>query len=248
MTAWLTTVFLTIAFFTAALLYSSVGNAGASSYLAVMAFFNVAPNVMKPTALILNILVASIATLHFVRARCFSWSIFWPFALTSIPFSYLGGQILLPGTLYKPLVGIVLLYVAYRLFRSGSQKTILAEKHSIPVWLALVAGAGIGVLAGLIGLGGGIFLTPLLLFAGWAEARQAAGVSAVFNLVNSLAGLFGQASSLAPLPVAIIPWAIAAGFGGWIGAGFGSRRLGNARLQQILGIVLLIAGLKIMLV
>ena len=248
MLSWPTLVTLAIAFFTAAFLYASVGNAGASGYLAVMALFNLAPDVMKPTALALNILVASIATLHFVRARYFSWHIFWPFALTSIPFSYLGGRILLPGAIYKPLVGIVLLYVAYRLFRSASLGRTLAEKHAMPVWLALGAGAGIGFLAGMIGLGGGIFLTPLLLFTGWAEPHQAAGVSAVFNLVNSLAGLLGQATILAALPGAIIPWAIAAGIGGWIGAGYGSRRLGNARLQQALGVVLLIAGLKIMLI
>lgn len=248
MISWTTIVLLTIAFFAAALLYASVGNAGASAYLAVMAFFSLPVNVMKPTALALNILVASIATFHFVRARAFSWPVFWPFALTSIPFAYLGGRILLPGAIYKPLVGLVLLYAASRLFRSASQGKALAEKHAMPLWLALTAGAGIGFVAGLIGLGGGIFLTPLLLFAGWAEPRQAAGASAVFNLVNSLAGLFGQVTILAALPLAIFPWFIAAGIGGWIGASFGSRRLGNARLQQALGVVLIIAGLKTILV
>lgn len=244
--SWITIVALTIAFFAAAMLYASVGNAGASGYLAIMAFFNLAPAVMKPTALVLNILVASIATFRFVRARCFSWSIFWPFALTSIPFSYLGGRIILPGPLYKSMVGVVLLYAAFRLFRSASQGNALAEKHRMPVWAALGAGAGIGFLAGLIGLGGGIFLTPLLLFTGWSEPRQAAGVSAAFNLVNSLAGLLGQITTLVVVPLAIIPWAIAAGIGGWIGAGYGSQRFGNARLQQVLAIVLLIAGLRIM--
>ncbi len=245
--SWFTLVFLAIAFFAAALLYASVGNAGASGYLAVMALFGLAPVVMKPTALALNILVASIATLHFVRARCFSWKVFWPFAFTSIPFSYLGGRILLPGAIYKPVVSLVLLYVAYRLFRSASQGNTLVDAHSMPVWLALGVGAGIGFLAGLIGLGGGIFLTPLLLFTGWAEPRQAAGVSAVFNLVNSLAGILGQATAFAILPGAIVPWAIAAGVGGWIGAKYGSHRLGSVRLRQALGIVLLVASLKILL-
>ena len=247
MIPWVTILILTIAFFAAALLYASVGNAGASGYLAVMALFNLAPDVMKPTALALNILVASIATLHFYRARCFSWQVFWPFALTSIPFSYLGGRVLLPAEIYQPLVGIVLFYVAYRLFRSASKGLPAAGKRSMPVGLALGAGAMIGFLAGLIGLGGGIFLTPLLLFTGWAELRQAAGVSAVFNLVNSLAGLTGQLTILGVLPGAIVPWAIAAGIGGWIGAMYGSRRLENARLQQALGVVLLVAGLKIVL-
>jgi hypothetical protein len=247
MPSWYIIVILAVVFFATALLYASVGNAGASSYLAVMALFSLPPEVMKPTALALNILVASVATLHFVRARAFSWPVFWPFALTSIPFAFLGGSIHIPGAVYKPLVGIVLLYVAYRLFRSASLGRTPVDRRPMHLWLALVLGAGIGFLAGLIGLGGGIFLTPLLLFTGWAEPRQAAGVSAVFNLVNSLAGLSGQVTILAVLPGAILPWAVAAGIGGWIGAGFGSRRFGNARLQQALGIVLVIAGLKIML-
>jgi uncharacterized membrane protein YfcA len=247
MIAWPTLLALNLAFFAAALLYASVGNAGASAYLAVMALFNLAPGIMKPTALVLNILVASIATYRFARARCFSWTIFWPFAVTSIPFSFLGGRIQLASTIYKPLVGLVLLYVAYRLFRSASQPTGINELRPMPVWLALSAGAGIGFLAGLIGLGGGVFLTPLLLFTGWAEPREAAGVSAVFNLVNSVSGLLGQAATLEALPLAIIPWAIAAGVGGWIGAGYGSQRFGNVRLKQALGIVLVIAGIKIII-
>jgi uncharacterized membrane protein YfcA len=246
--SWPTTLILTTVFLIAAMLYASVGNAGASGYLAVMALFGLAPAVMKPTALVLNILVASIASLHFVRVHSFSWSIFWPFALTSIPFSYLGGRLLLPGEIYKPVVGIVLFYAAYRLIRSGAKDQPVATRHSMPIWIALGAGAGIGFLAGLIGLGGGILLTPLLLFTGWAESRQAAGVSAVFNLVNSLAGLLGQVTVLAVLPVAMIPWAVAAGVGGWIGASYGSQHLGNARIQQVLGLILLIAGLKIIFI
>ncbi len=246
MISGITIVSLTIAFFAAALLYASVGNAGASAYLAVMALFGLAPATMKPTALALNILVASIASYRFARAHCFSWPVFWPFALTSIPFSYLGGRIQLTSAIYKPMVGVVLFYIAYRLFRDASQSTEKNMQRPMPVWLALGAGAGIGFLAGLIGLGGGIFLTPLLLFAGWAEPRQAAGVSAVFNLVNSVAGLLGQAATLVALPGAIIPWAMAAGVGGWIGAGYGSQRFGNARLKQALGIVLVIAGIRIM--
>jgi uncharacterized membrane protein YfcA len=203
---------------------------------------------MKPTALALNILVASIATYRFARARCFSWAIFWPFAVTSIPFSFLGGRIQLASTIYKPLVGLVLLYVAYRLFRSASQPTGMNGVRHLPIWLALTAGAGIGFFAGLIGLGGGVFLTPLLLFTGWAKPREAAGVSAVFNLANSVSGLLGQAATLVTLPIAIIPWAIASGLGGWIGAGYGSQRFGNARLRQALGIVLVIDSIKIILI
>ncbi len=240
-----TTIAISIAFFFTAALYASVGNAGGSSYLAVMAFFNFPPSVMKPTALLLNILVASIASLRFARAGYFSWSLFWPFALTSIPFAYLGGRIALPGRFYQTLVGMVLFYSAFRLFQSASQGKLPARQHAMPVWAALGAGAGIGFLAGLVGIGGGIFLGPLLLFSGWAEPRRAAGITAVFNLVNSIAGLAGQITFLAVVPPAILPWALAVGIGGWIGAGYGSRRLVNARLQQALGLVLLLAGLRI---
>lgn len=247
MLSTLTITLLAVSIFAAAILYASVGNAGASAYLAVMALFGLAPEVMKPAALVLNIIVAVIAAVRFFRAGHFSWPVFWPFAVTSIPFSYLGGRILLPEGVYEPFAGLVLLYVAYRLWRSSSRGAAGAVKK-MPIWLALPAGAAIGFLAGLIGLGGGVFLTPLLLFSGWVEPRQAAGVSAAFNLVNSTAGLLGQLATLATLPVAIIPWAAAAAAGGLLGAELGSRRLGSARLQQALALVLLIAGLKVMFI
>jgi hypothetical protein len=234
---------LTALIFIAALLYSSVGHAGASGYLAAMALLGIAPDVMKPTALVLNILVATIATIKFYRAGCFSWSIFFPFAIASIPFSFIGGAITLPSHLYKPIVGFLLLYAAYRLFRVNSIHTA-SEVKPIPLWLALASGAGIGLLSGLTGTGGGIFLSPLLLFMGWAETRQTSGVSAAFILGNSIAGLLGQFSSIAILPSAIPIWAIAAGVGGFIGSEYGSKRLGNITLRRLLAAVLVIAGLK----
>jgi uncharacterized membrane protein YfcA len=238
---------LTILILAAALLYSSVGQAGASGYLAAMALLGIAPDVMKPTALVLNILVATIATIKFYRAGCFSWSIFFPFAIASIPFSFIGGSITLPGYLYKPLVGLVLLYAAYRLFRINSTQAT-SEIKSVPLWLALVSGAGIGLLSGLTGTGGGIFLSPLLLLMGWAEARQTAGVSAAFILVNSLAGLSGNLASTAYLPSAIPIWAVAAIIGGYVGAEYGSKQIGNITLRRLLAVVLVIAGLKMIFI
>ena len=211
-----------------------------------MALFGIAPDVMKPTALTLNILVATIATVKFYRANCFSWSAFWPFALTSIPFSFLGGALSLPGSIYTPLVGVVLLYAAYRLFVAKPVNTA-QEVKPIPLWAALVAGAGIGLLSGLTGVGGGIFLSPLLLSMGWAETRQTSGVSAAFILVNSAAGILGHRSSVTFLPGVILVWAIAAAIGGWIGAEYGSKRIGNTTIQQLLAIVLVMAGLKMIL-
>lgn len=241
----MTALILSILFFAAAMLYASVGNAGASSYLAVMAFFGLPQEEMRATALALNVLVASIAAYKFYRAGCFDLQLFWPFALTSIPFAFLGGSILLPGGLYNLLVSLVLLYTAYRLLR----KPPLAEASpagSHSKWLALAVGAIIGLASGLTGVGGGIFLGPFLLFSNWAEARRAAGATAFFNLVNSLAGLGGHLTALASLPPAIGWWALAAGVGGWIGAEFGSRRLASRRLQQILAAVLALASLRLL--
>lgn len=237
---------LAIFFFAAALLYASVGNAGASSYLAVMAFFGLPHDEMRATALSLNVLVAAIAAYKFYRAGCFDGRLFWPFALSSIPFSFLGGSIVLPGTIYRVTVGLVLLYAAYRLFRRAGADDGNEPQNPVSRWQSLIAGAVMGLIAGLTGVGGGIFLGPLLLFSGWADARRAAGAAAVFNLVNSLAGLAGQFSIMVSLPATIPIWGLAAGMGGWIGAEYGSRRLGSGRLQQILALILVIAGLRLM--
>ncbi len=241
-----TVLALTILIGGAALLYSTVGHAGASAYLAAMALFGLAPGVMKPTALALNIIVAAIAAVKFYRAGCFSWSLFWPFAATSIPLAFIGGGLTLPGTAYKVVVGLVLLYSASRLFRF-SRVNPVAESRPFSIWLALILGAGIGFLSGLVGVGGGIFLSPLLLFMGWADVRHTSGVASAFILVNSIAGLLGHLSSFAFLPPAIPIWAAAAVVGGWIGAEYGSRRFGNATLRRLLAVVLVIAGLKLIL-
>jgi uncharacterized protein len=237
--------FLAVLIFAAALLYSSVGHAGASGYLAAMALFGVAPDVMKPTALVLNILVAAIATVKFYRAGCFSWSMFWPFALGSVPFAFIGGAISLPGYLYKPVVGIVLFYAAYRLLAPSSDANSKQLK-TVPIAWALVLGISIGLLSGLTGVGGGIFLSPVLLFMGWAEARQTAGISAPFILLNSIAGLSGHLFSISTLPSAIPIWAVAAIAGGSIGADYGSRRFGNILIKRLLAAVLVIAGFKML--
>lgn len=232
------------AVFVAAMLYSSVGQAGASGYLAAMALLGLAPSIMKPTALVLNILVASIATVKFYRAGFFSWSVFWPFAVTSVPFAFIGGSVTLPNQLYKVAVGIILLYAAYRLFRlSQAQNTI--QSKPIPVIAALLSGGGIGLLSGITATGGGIFLSPLLLFMSWAETQQTSGVSAAFILLNSVAGLFGQLSTLAVLPNGLPVWLIAVGIGGWLGADFGSRQSNTMWLRQLLALVLVIAGVKL---
>ncbi len=237
-------IFLSVLIFAAGLLYSSVGHAGASGYLAAMALFGLAPEVMKPAALVLNILVAVIATLQFCRAGCFSWDVFWPFAAGSVPFAFIGGALSLPGSIYKPVVGSVLLFAAYRLFRNRQEANISTARQ-VPVPVAVLFGAGIGLLSGTIGVGGGIFLSPLLLFMGWAQTRQTAGISAAFILVNSIAGIAGQMASVKTLPGDIFLWALAAALGGVIGSGLGSRRLANVTFYRLLAAVLIIAGGKL---
>ena len=232
-------------FFLVALLYSSVGHGGGSGYLAVMSLVGVGPEIMRPTALTLNILVAGIATWKFARAGHFSGALFWPLAVASIPLAFVGGALHLPTTFYRPVVGLVLLYAAYRLWRSGGGAPLPPQRR-LPLAAALLAGAGIGLLSGLVGVGGGIFLSPLLLLTGWADTRQTLGVSAAFVLVNSMAGLLGLLAGGATLPPVLIAWLVVAAVGGWIGAEYGSRRLNAAWLRRLLALVLVIGGGKML--
>lgn len=229
--------------FVAAILYSSVGHGGASGYLAAMALFSLAPEVMRPTALVLNILVASVGAYRFYRVGGFSWRVFWPFALGSIPFAFLGGTISLPGQLYKQVLGVVLVFAAFRLVINKTRD--ISEIKIPPLLLAILLGAGVGLLAGLTGVGGGIFLTPLLLFAAWATSRQASGISAAFILVNSIAGLGGQLTRLQFIPNDIYLWAGAALLGSLIGTELGTRRLSSLAFRRLLAFVLLIASYKL---
>jgi len=236
--------FLGSAILVVAFLYSSVGHAGASGYIAVMSLFSIAPEVIKPTALTLNILVASIATWQFARAGHFSWRLFWPFALLAIPFAFLGGYLNLPDRAFRIVVGIILILSAVRFFLRKTEDTSTQDpplKTSIPI------GAGLGLLSGLTGTGGGIFLTPLLLFMNWAKTRSAAGVSALFILVNSASGLLGNLASTKHLPSFVFVLAAAAVAGGTAGSYFGSRRFDHTLIKRLLALVLVIAGAKLIL-
>jgi uncharacterized membrane protein YfcA len=237
-------ILLSILIFTVGLLYSSVGHAGASGYLAAMALFGLAPDVMKPTALILNIIVATIATLQFYRAGYFSWSIFWPFAIGSIPFAFVGGALSIPGSVYNQVLGLVLLFAAYRLFLYRHLANTYVVKQ-VPVILAILFGAGFGLLSGAVGVGGGIFLSPILLFMGWARTKETAGVSAPFILVNSIAGIAGHLASVKFLPDTVYLWAFPAILGGIIGSSLGSRKFVNTTMYRLLAAVLFIAGIKL---
>ena len=237
---------LLIAILVVAVLYSSVGHGGASGYIATLALFSVAPGAFKPTALVLNLLVAAIATYSFARAGHFSWRLFWPFAVTSIPCSFIGGYLSLPSSIYRPLVGIILLASACRLIFHSEQDALTVRQPSLPV--ALIIGAGLGLLSGLTGVGGGIFLSPLLLLLRWGRAREVSAVAALFILVNSGAGLLGHLSGLQAIPPFAPLLAVAALTGGIIGSFFGSRSLPAAGVIKVLSLVLTIAGFKLLLV
>ncbi len=227
-----------------ACLYAVVGHGGASGYLAVMALAGFEPAAMKPTALVLNLIVALIGTVAFVRAGHFVWRLFWPFAAVAAPFAFLGGKWPVSADVFKWLVAGVLVFAAGRLFLPAAAPT---QVRPPPWWAVLAAGAGIGFVSGLIGVGGGIFLTPLLLVCRWSEAKAAAAVSAPFIFVNSVAGLLGHPESISRLPAGW-PWlAVAVMAGGALGAHWGSTMARPTYLRPILALVLLIAALKLAL-
>jgi uncharacterized membrane protein YfcA len=231
------------AIFAMAMLFSSVGHGGSSGYIAVMSLFALAPAFIKPTALALNILVASIGTLQFLRAGYFSFALFWPFALLAAPLAFFGGAAALPARAFKLIVGAVLLFAAARLVIAQRDA---GETHLPPRPAAIASGGAISVLAGLTGTGGGIFLTPLLLFFRWANLRTAAAVSAPFILLNSVAGLAGNFAATREFPVGAFALAGVAGIGGAIGSYLGSKRLAPPLIRQLLALVLAIAGVKLL--
>ncbi len=237
-----TLVLLAAGILAVAFLYASVGHAGASGYIAVMSLASLAPAQIKPTALVLNIMVASIGSWQFWRAGHFSWRLFWPFAVLSIPLAFVGGYLNLPTHVFKLLVGIVLLFSAAYFFWKPNVDEIRVEP-SKPV--AILSGGVLGLFAGLTGTGGGIFLTPLLLMMRWAKTKTASATSALFILVNSIAGLLGNASSAQKIPDFVLPLAVTAVIGGSAGSWYGSRKFPPAVIKRLLATVLVIAGLKL---
>lgn len=236
-------VLLAFCMFLGAALYTSVGHAGASAYIALMALFGVAPAVMRPTALALNIMVASFTSWRYIRAGLFRWRVLWPFLIGAIPMAFIGGAIQLPGAYYRPIVGVVLLLGGARLLWPR-ELAANREPRDPPVLAGILGGAGIGLLSGLTGTGGGIFLSPLVLFLGWSETRTASGVAAVFILCNSIAGLLGNVAIVQALPAELPLYALAVFLGAIVGTTFGVR-LASPMVLKALGLVLIIAGLKL---
>jgi hypothetical protein len=233
-----------ILLFLVAMLYASVGHGGASGYLALMAIFSFSPAVMKPTALLLNLFVSLVSFLHFNRQRFFRWKIFLPLAAASIPMSFLGGMISLEDNLYKKILGIVLLFAAIRFFFAKYDAADPNKKHS--VWLCLLIGGAIGFLSGMMGIGGGIILSPVLLLLRWTDQKQTAAISALFIFVNSVAGLGGQlihGISFTPNMIGFVAVAFA---GGILGAWLGAAKFRQSILRNILACALVVASFKLL--
>jgi len=233
---------LPLCFFLASILYASVGHGGASAYLAVMGLVGMAPAEMKPVALTLNIAVSLIALIMFARAGHFRWHLFWPLALASVPAAFLGGWLSAPDTIFKLILALALLCGAWRLVFGKSSGEDTCHTPHLPAMLG--TGVALGFLSGLIGIGGGIFLTPLLIFLRWSTSQTAAAVSAAFIFANSISGLAGfivKDSSVPDLTWTLLPAVL---IGGWIGSTWGSHRAGSPALRRSLAAVLLVAAAK----
>jgi uncharacterized protein len=230
--------------FLVAFLYASVGHGGASGYLALMAIYSIAPAVMKPTALLLNLFVSLTSFIQFYRGRHFSWKIFLPFAIASVPMAFVGGLITVDTFFYKKILGFLLLIpIARFLFLDTFSAKGLKEPNTL---LSLLIGAAIGFISGLIGIGGGIILSPVLLLLKWADMKKAAGISALFIFVNSLAGLAGQLTKGIHFSQHMVAYVAIAFAGGLCGAYFGSIRFNQSVLKYILATVLVVAAYKLL--
>ena len=230
-----------------AALYASVGHGGASGYLALLSLttLGIGAPWLKSHALCLNVLVAALAFFFFRREGHFNHRLTWPFVVTSIPMAMLGGALRLPEALYDTLLSLTLVWAAWRLVRSAMANTTTI-KGPPPLTVALAAGGAIGLTAGMVGVGGGIFLSPLLVLLGWADAKTTAASSAVFILVNSMAGLAGMAATHQfQVDGSLLgPFAIAVGLGGLAGARLGARNASETTVRRLLAAVLVVAATR----
>ena len=233
-----------ILLFLIAFLYATVGHGGASGYLGMMALVGISPVMIRPSALLLNILVSAITTVQFYRAGYFRQKLFFPFIILSVPFAFIGSQISLSGSVFKIILGICLLVSAARIINIFPTNQS-GPKKNLPVLPAVCIGAGIGLISGMIGIGGGILLSPVLLLFRWADIKESAAVAAPFILINSLSGLTGLFSSGVTLPPQFLWWIVAAAIGGIIGSYWGSRKFNTVTLKYLLSVVLMIAAGKL---
>jgi len=239
---WLFLIMLPIVAF----LYASVGHGGASGYLALMAIFSFAPETMKPTALLLNLFIAGIAFYYYYKAGYFNKNLFLPFAIASIPFAFLGGMIAIDASIYKNILGVLLIFAILKMLNVFGRESAFIK--DLKLWQGLVVGGIIGFFSGLIGIGGGIILTPIILLLHWGKMKEAAAVSALFILVNSASGLVGQFTSGATIPPQSLVLVGVALIGGFLGGYHGSKKFNNKSLRYMLVFVLIIASAKLFFV
>lgn len=227
-----------------AFLYSSVGHGGASGYLAIMAIMGVAPTLMKSSALVMNLSVSIISFIGFYRAGHFKFKLFWPFAISSMPMAFVGGTMTLSDSVYKKILAACILISIIRLLYQFKNQD--EANRPIPLWAGLLAGGLIGLLSGMIGIGGGIILSPLILLMRWATLKQTAAVSALFIFVNSLSGLYGQMQKGGIQLTENLQYAVVATIiGGLIGAYYGSQKFNVPTLRYLLALGLTIASMKL---
>lgn len=226
-----------------AFLYASVGHGGASGYLALMAIFSFAPETMKPTALLLNLFVAAIAFYHYYKAGYFNKKLFLSFALASIPLAFVGGMIEVDASIYKKVLAVLLIFAILKMLNVFGKESEYIKQ--VKLWQGLAVGAAIGFFSGLIGIGGGIILTPIILLLHWGKMKEAAAVSALFIWVNSAAGLIGQISSGVKISSQAFILVGVALVGGFLGSYYGSRKFNNSLLRYVLAFVLIIASVKL---
>lgn len=223
-------------------LYASVGHGGASGYLAMMALLGVEAALMKPSALILNIFVSMTAFIQYYRGGHFRWHLFWPFAIASVPMSFVGAGLPMTDTLYKKLLALALLIAIVRMLIQPSERTTIKQS---PLWASMLIGGVIGLLSGMLGIGGGIILTPIMLVMNWGRVKEVAAASALFIFVNSLSGFASLLlKGYTPNPQTFY-WLTAAMVGGFAGAYLGSRKFNVSTLRYILAFVLVIACIKL---
>lgn len=242
-----TTIIIALLVCIVAALYSSVGHGGASGYLAVLSMFAYTPREMSSTALVLNVLVSTIAFVAFARAKHFRFAHAWPFLLLSIPGAFVGGLVHVPEEAYYVLLAVVLLVAAYRLSRNGPFAQDEREPKKVSLEVALPVGAGIGFLSGIVGVGGGIFLSPLMILFGWAGPKQTAAFAAFFILANSIAAIAGRLAQNTFDVRSMVPYLVAAFLGGMLGSHFGANEFTGLVLRRVLAVVLLIAAGKLLL-
>jgi len=240
-------IYLLILFFIIAFIYSSVGHGGASGYMAVLAITGYFTPELVPVILCLNILVSSVALTNYSLKGYFVWTLFWPFAVASIPAAFAGGYLQLEASLFFVIVGLVLLLMAGAILFKTYWKFKEYDVKGVNIPIALLAGAGIGFLSGLVGVGGGIFLSPLILFLGWGTIRQIAAVSALFVLMNSLSGLGGHLFTTEILWPTAALFALPVLIGGYLGSRFGVKTADPRQIRLMLAVVLVIAGVKLLL-